>query len=64
MGWVYVFILVLKKFYIIKEDCVVVFECYMEFFNIYLYVVVLIIGVIFVFEEEKVSGIFVEDKVI
>lgn len=57
-------ILVIKKLYKIKEDRVVVLECYLEFFNIYLYVVLLIIGVILVLEEECVNGVLIDDIII
>lgn len=52
---------VIKKLYKIKEDWVVVLKRYLEFFNIYLYLVFLIIGVILVLEEEKVNGVEVDD---
>lgn len=57
-------ILVIKKLYKIKEECFVVLKCYLEFFNIYLYIVFLILGVILVLEEECVNGVFVDDVVI
>lgn len=57
-------ILVIKKLYKMKEECLVVLKCYLEFFNIYLYIVLLIFGVILVLEEECVNGVLVDDVVI
>lgn len=51
--FVYVLILVLKKFYLCREELVVVLKWYLVFFNIMLYIVILLLGIIMVMEEKN-----------
>ncbi|HIC0270643.1 TPA: PTS system mannose/fructose/sorbose family transporter subunit IID [Streptococcus agalactiae] len=64
MGWAYALIPALKKLYTTKEDRAAALERHMEFFNTHPYVAAPIIGVTLALEEEKASGIPVEDKAI
>lgn len=64
MGWTYSLIPALKKLYTTKEDRAAALERHMEFFNTHPYVAAPIIGVTLVLEEEKASGVEIDDAAI
>lgn len=64
MGWAYSLIPALKKLYTTKEDRAAALERHMEFFNTHPYVAAPIIGVTLALEEEKASGVDIDDAAI
>lgn len=64
MGWAYSLIPALKKLYTTKEDRAAALERHMEFFNTHPYVAAPIIGVTLALEEEKASGVEIDDAAI